>query len=155
MTYADRFPTLLEKAQAVIASQDGRDEKLKQICELLHGEVPHYDWVGFYLVDPDAERELVLGPYVGAPTEHTRIPFGKGICGQAADTETTFIIQDVAQESNYLSCSPDVRAEIVVPVMRENTVLGELDIDSHALAPFSREDHLFLEAICAAVAPLL
>jgi L-methionine (R)-S-oxide reductase len=155
MTYAERFPDLLGRVRATLAAEDERDVKLERICALLHAEVPHYNWVGFYLVDPDADRELVLGPYVGAPTEHTRIAFGKGICGQAADTEKTFIIQDVAQETNYLSCSPDVRAEIVVPVMQDGIVLGELDIDSHALAPFSREDRSFLEAICAEVAPLL
>jgi L-methionine (R)-S-oxide reductase len=155
MTYADRFADLLDDVKAIVASPENRDERLRRICELLHAEVPHYDWVGFYIVDPHIERELMLGPYVGTPTEHTRIPFGKGICGQAADTKRTFIIQDVLQETNYLSCSPDVRAEIVVPVMRAGVVLGELDIDSHALAPFSHEDRAFLEDVCAEVAPLL
>jgi GAF domain-containing protein len=121
---------------------------------LLEAEVPHYDWVGFYLVDPAAPRELVLGPYVGAPTEHTRIPFGQGICGQAADTETTFIVQDVSQETNYLSCSPDVQSEIVLPIMKADKVIGELDIDSHALAPFTDVDRALLERICDQVATL-
>lgn len=110
--------------------------------------------MGFYLVDPQAERELILGPYVGAPTEHTRIAFGQGICGQAAETEMTFIVPDVALESNYLSCSPMVRSEIVIPILYQDRVVGELDIDSHTLAPFTDEDRAFLEQVCQRVAGL-
>ena len=121
----------------------------------VESEVTHYDWVGFYLVDPARERELVLGPFVGAPTEHTRIAFGQGICGQAADTEMTFVIQDVSQEMNYLSCSPHVKSEIVVPIFKDGAVVGEIDIDSLALAPFSEVDNAFLEQVAALVAPLL
>jgi len=151
------FDRLLKEIEQIINTHrdDERDEILERICTVLKDEVPHYDWVGFYLVDPEAERELVLGPYVGAPTEHTRIPFGKGICGQAAATESTFIVQDVTQETNYLSCSPDVRSEIVGPILKENLIVGELDIDSHALAPFTDQDQAFLDAVCAQVAPLL
>ena len=151
------FDGLLKQIERIISTHrdDEPDEILERICAVLKDEVSHYDWVGFYLVDPDAERELVLGPYVGAPTEHTRIPFGKGICRQAAATESTFIVQDVTQETNYLSCSPDVRSEIVVPILKEDVIVGELDIDSHALAPFTDQDQAFLDAVCAQVAPLL
>ncbi len=151
------FDGILREIEQIINTHrdNERDEILERICAVLKREIPHYDWVGFYLVDPVAERELVLGPYVGAPTEHTRIPFGKGICGQAAATETTFIVQDVTLETNYLSCSPDVRSEIVVPILKEDIVVGELDIDSHALAPFTDQDQAFLNAVCARVAPLL
>jgi L-methionine (R)-S-oxide reductase len=149
------FDQLLGQVESIVASSQPRDELLGRICALLEAEVAHYDWVGFYLVDPNAERELVLGPYVGAPTDHVRIPFGKGICGQAADTEAVFIIQDVSQETNYLSCSPDVRSEIVVPILKDGAILGELDIDSHDLAPFSAHDRAFLESVCAAVAVML
>ncbi|MGC9520388.1 MAG: GAF domain-containing protein [Anaerolineae bacterium] len=149
------FEDLLADIDALLERPLSRDEKLEALCALLRDQVPHYDWVGFYLVDSEAERELVLGPYVGAPTEHTRIPFGEGICGQAADTEQTFIVQDVSLETNYLSCSPDVRSEIVVPLVRDGEVLGELDIDSHALSPFTAQDHAFLEQVCHRVAPLL
>lgn len=146
--------TILQTARSIIQGSEARETKLQRICALLEAEVPHYDWVGFYLVDPAAPRELVLGPYVGAPTEHTRIPFGQGICGQAADTETTFIVQDVSQETNYLSCSPDVQSEIVLPIMKADKVIGELDIDSHALAPFTDVDRALLERICDQVATL-
>ena len=92
---------------------------------------------------------VLLGPFVGAPTEHVRIPFGKGICGQAAAVRETVIIQDVSKVSNYLSCAPDVRSEIVVPIFdAEGLIAGELDIDSHELAPFSFHDREFLEYIC-------
>ena len=155
MPLTDSFSSLLGRVEAIIASIPGRDAALGRICTLLEAEVAHYDWVGFYLVDPGAERELVLGPYVGASTEHVRIAFGQGICGQAAATEATFIIQDVSQETNYLSCSPDVRSEIVVPILRDGVVLGELDIDSHRLSPFSARDREFLESVCARVAAIL
>ena len=155
VTQTPDFKTLLAQIRARLAGAGGRDDKLQAICTQLRDTVPHYDWVGFYLVDPETPRELVLGPYAGAPTEHTRIPFGRGICGQAAATEQTFIVQDVSQETNYLSCSPEVRSQIVVPILKDGQVIGELDIDSHRLAPFSAEDRAFLEAICQAVADLL
>jgi L-methionine (R)-S-oxide reductase len=155
MTNQD-FATLLIAVREIMASASGtRDEKLRAICALLEREVAHYDWVGFYLVDPARERELVLGPFVGAPTEHTRIAFGQGICGQAADTEMTFVIQDVSQETNYLSCSPHVKSEIVVPIFKDGAVVGEIDIDSHALAPFTDVDNAFLEQAATLVAALL
>jgi len=91
-----------------------RDEKLETICELLRDGVAHYDWVRFYVV-AESKRDLVLGPFAGEPTEHVRIPFGKGMCGQTAEREETFIVQDVSQETGYLSCSLKVQSEIVVP----------------------------------------
>jgi L-methionine (R)-S-oxide reductase len=155
MTTQD-FTTLLATIREIVASEDSsRDDKLHAICALLEQEVAHYDWVGFYLVDPARERELVLGPFVGAPTEHTHIAFGQGICGQAADTEMTFVIQDVSQETNYLSCSPHVKSEIVIPIFKDGAVAGEIDIDSHALAPFTDADNAFLEQVATLVAALL
>lgn len=137
-----------EKVDPLIASASNREQVLQKICELLADEVPTYDWVGFYLVDPEADRELVLGPYVGEATDHTRIPFGKGICGQAADKRETFVVNDVSTETNYLSCSPEVNAEIVVPLIKDGEVLGELDIDSHAKDVLTDKDRKVLEEIC-------
>lgn len=148
------FVTLLQKTDHILSAPSPRDARLKAICYLLKHQVPHYDWVGFYLVDPDTERELVLGPYEGAPTEHTRIPFGRGICGQVAESGKTRVVQDVSEEENYLSCSIDVRSEIVVPIHRNDRFVAQLDIDSHALAPFTPEDRLFLDRVCDAVATL-
>ena len=131
-----------------------REQKLQAVCELLREQVDHYDWVGFYVTRPGT-RELELGPFSGDPTEHVLIPFGRGICGQAAERESTVVVQDVGAESNYLSCSVNVRSEIVVPVIVDGKVQGEMDIDSHALSPFTGEDEKLLQAVCELVAPLL
>jgi len=147
--------TVLAEIQAILASNLEREAQLMAVCRTLADHVPTYNWVGFYLVDPNHARELVLGPFVGAPTEHTRIKFGQGICGQAAEREQTFVIQDVSAETNYLSCSAHVKSEIVIPVFRDGVVVGELDIDSHTLAPFSMTDRQVLEQIAALVAPLM
>jgi GAF domain-containing protein len=144
------FEKILRQARELVASSSERDRTLQAICILLRTRVEHYDWVGFYLVD--GERTLVLGPYDGAPTEHGRIPFGRGICGQAADRGKTFVVQDVSREDNYLSCSVDVKSEIVVPVFKDGAVVGELDIDSHRLAPFTEPEREYLEKICELVA---
>jgi L-methionine (R)-S-oxide reductase len=145
---------LLRKAKNSILEAADREEALQHICSMLHREVPHYDWVGFYLVDPLAHRELVLGPYSGEPTEHTRIPFGKGICGQAAQTRKTFVVDDVTAEGNYLACSAEVKSEIVVPVIKGDELIGEIDIDSHTLAAMTDNDRILLESIAKEVAAL-
>ncbi len=131
-----------------------RDEKLQRVCQLLHKNIELFDWVGFYLVDPKADRELILGPYVGEKTEHTRIPFGKGICGQAADTHQTFVVQDVSEASNYLACSIHVKAEIVVPVMKRDTFVAELDVDSHTKDSLNKDHQEMLEEICDIVSKI-
>lgn len=128
------------------------DRRLRSICRLLQENVPHYDWVGIYWVDPTNPTDLVLGPYSGAATEHTRIGFGVGICGQAAERQETFVVQDVSQETNYLSCSIETKSEIVVPILLGTAVLGEIDIDSHTIAPFLPEDSEFLEWLAAEIA---
>ncbi|MGA1872763.1 MAG: GAF domain-containing protein [Thermoplasmatota archaeon] len=149
----NRVPGLIRKVEEILAK--GGDEPLLEICRLLKEDVEHYDWVGFYLVDPHTSRELVLGPFAGEPTEHTRIAFGEGICGQAADTGKLFLIQDVMKETNYLSCSPNVRSEMVVPIFIGQKIVGELDIDSHKLHPFTKADSDLLEHVCRLVGPLL
>ncbi len=140
------FDKLLAEIDRLVSSGLSRDETLLRVCQLLESSVAYYDWVGFYLVE--GEKELVLGPFAGEPTEHVRIAFGIGVCGQAAQRKETFLIQDVSCETNYLSCSPKVKAEIVVPIFKNGRVVGELDIDSHQLSPFSDEDRDFLEQIC-------
>ena len=147
------FNFLINSVMRISKSATNRNDKLKKICILLKDSVHYYDWVGFYLADPDI-RELRLGPYVGEPTEHIKIPFGTGICGQAAVTLETFIVQDVAKENNYLACSPVVRAEIVIPVMKGNKFVAELDIDSHQVGAFNDEDRDFLENVANIVGQL-
>lgn len=144
----EKFGWLLKEIEMIAARKSGRDEKLEDICQLLTTHVPYYDWVGFYIVDQVVKNELYLGPFVGEPTEHKRIQFGHGICGQAAERKKTFIIQDVTKEKNYLACSSKVLAEIVVPIFKGEKVVGELDIDSHQFSPFGSEDEQFLEAAC-------
>jgi len=145
------FKKVSEKVPELLSGGAPQAEKLLAVCDMLNSLVPYYDWVGFYFIDQEKPDELVLGPYVGAPTEHTRIRFGKGICGQAAEKEETIVIQDVSKEDNYLACSISVKSEIVVPVFRDGNVVGELDVDSHALSPFTREDREFLEGIAREV----
>lgn len=146
---------LVDKVREIVAGSAPVSDKLHGICDMLRSLVPHYDWVGFYLVDSEKTNELVLGPFAGKPTEHVRIPFGKGICGQAAEREETFVVQDVSEQDNYLSCSLSVKSEIVVPIFKDNKVVGELDIDSHEIGPFTEDDREFLEEIARLVVKLL
>lgn len=145
---------LLRQIRDVVGGDRKRHEKLETVCALLKDAVPHFDWVGFYLVDEVEKDVLVLDAYEGEPTEHARIPFGSGICGQAADRRETFVVQDVSKESNYLSCSVNVKSEIVVPIMKGGTVVGELDIDSHSTSPFTAEDEQLLAKVCQIVGGL-
>jgi L-methionine (R)-S-oxide reductase len=140
-------------AAATAAGAPDRDAALRAVCELLHEAAAHYDWVGFYLAD-QAARTLTLGPFVGEPTEHVRIPYGRGVCGQAAQSGRTVLVQDVRREGNYLACSPYVRSEIVVPVVKDGRFVAELDIDSHVLSPFTPAEVAMLEQVAAAVARL-
>ena len=146
---ATNFTEVYNQIAGLIQSRP--DDLLLRICELLKKEVYHYDWVGFYILDPDM-NELVLGPFVGKPTPHTHIAVGKGICGQVADSGQTMVVQDVTQVENYISCGLEVQSEIVVPVMRNGQFLAELDIDSHSPAPFTPADSDFLAKVCKLVA---
>lgn len=124
------------------------------ICQLLQSKVDHYDWVGFYFRNGSKE-ELKLGPYAGAPTDHTIIPFGKGICGQVALSDKNFVVPDVKAQDNYIACSIHVKAEIVVPLFVNGENIGQIDIDSNTPDPFTKEDEEFLEFITSSVAKIL
>lgn len=139
---------LVSAAEEILERDVTRNEKLFAICELLEDEVPTFNWVGFYIADPETKNELVLGPFVGASTDHTRIPFGKGICGQVALSHQTFVAQDVHAQDNYLSCSIDVQSEIVVPIMVGDEFVAQLDIDSHTKDSITDEQQATLEDIC-------
>ena len=121
-----------------------RDEKLMKICHLLRDNIDYYDWVGFYFRNGTKE-ELVLGPYVGEKTNHTVIPFGRGICGQVALSNQTFIVPDVSEQDNYIACSITVKSEIVVPIFVNGENIGQIDIDSNVRDAFSEDDQAFLE----------
>ena len=130
------------------------NDKLQKICQLLDQEISYFNWTGFYFKNGDKE-ELILGPYVGAETDHTIIPFGKGICGQVAVSNETFVVPNVNEQENYLSCSIDTKAEIVVPIIKNGENIGQIDIDSHFLDPFSDEDRKMLEWLCDEIAKIL
>ena len=145
---------LYQQIEGILTGDNDGLGKLQELADMLKGSIARYDWVGFYLTLPDG-RTLALGPFAGQPTEHTRIRFGTGVCGQAADRGETIVIQDVTQEDNYLSCSVHVKSEIVVPIVRENRVIGEIDIDSHRRDAFGPEDRTFLEELAPRLAILV
>lgn len=131
----------------IIESDLELEMKLQNICNLLKNEIDHYNWVGFYFKNGN-KNELKLSKFSGAPTDHTIIPFGKGICGQVALSNNTFVVQDVAEQDNYIACSIDVKSEIVVPIFVNGENIGQIDIDSHILNPFSKEDEELLSYVC-------
>ncbi len=130
------------------------EKRLLQICELLESNIAYYNWIGFYFKNGDKD-ELKLGPYVGDPTDHTIIPFGKGICGQVALSNKKIVVPDVSAQDNYLACSINVKAEIVVPIFVNGENIGQIDIDSSFINPFTKADELFLEFVCAKVSEIL
>ena len=134
-------------------SSFSRDEKLLKICELLEQNISYYTWVGFYFANHETQT-LHLGPYVGAETDHTVIPFGKGICGQVAVSNQNFVVPDVAAQDNYIACSFTVKSEIVVPLFVNGINIGQIDIDSNVLDPFTKADEKFLEFVNQEVAKL-
>jgi L-methionine (R)-S-oxide reductase len=125
------------------------NDLMRQTVELLRRERPHYNWVGVYLLEGGT---LVLGPYTGKPTPHTRIALNQGICGAAASSGETLIVDDVNADPRYLACSLETKSEIVVPIRREGKILGEIDIDSDAPGAFTEQDRRLLEAVAEILA---
>ena len=148
------FETLKPKVKTILNQNHiSRNEKLFEICTLLKDNIEYYNWVGFYFRNGEKE-ELLIGPYVGEPTDHNVIPFGKGICGQVAVSNQNFVVPDVAAQDNYIACSFTVKSEIVVPLFVNGVNIGQIDIDSYVLNPFSEEDEHFLEFVNKEVAKL-
>ena len=129
-------------------------ELQKSLVQWLDKEVSYYNWTGFYFMN-DEKQQLEIGPYVGAYTDHTVIPYGRGICGQVAVSGKTFEVPDVHAQDNYLACSLATKSEIVVPIYKGENLVGQIDIDSHELDPFTQEDHNLLEAVANFVAQRL
>lgn len=124
------------------------DELMDGITALLNEQMLKYNWVGFYMLEPGANpRVLALGHYRGAMTPHTRIPLNQGICGAAASSGKTVVVDDVRKDPRYLACSLETKSEIVVPIFVNGAVAGELDIDSHFPAAFGVEDRALIEYI--------
>ena len=149
------FDKLKPEVSAILA-KDSIDvtERLHQVCQLLSDHIDYYDWVGFYFKNGDKE-ELLLRTYVGEETDHTVIPFGKGICGQVAVSNENFVVPDVQAQDNYIACSISVKSEIVVPLFKDGKNIGQIDIDSKTPDPFSEQDERFLEFVNAEVAKIL
>ncbi len=148
------FKSLRPRVKEILTGQESVEARLHQLCKLLKTNVPHYDWVGFYFRNGEKE-ELKLGPYAGEPTDHTIIPFGKGICGQVALSNQNFVVPDVMAQDNYIACSITVKAEIVVPLFLKGQNVGQIDIDSNTPDPFTEEDERFLEFVNSEVAKIL
>lgn len=148
------FEELKPKVTDILHHEDQlREERLLQLCHLLRDNIDYYDWVGFYFRNGEKE-ELVLGPYAGDATDHTVIPFGKGICGQVAVSNKNFVVPDVTAQDNYIACSMTVKSEIVVPLFVEGKNIGQIDIDSEVLDAFTEMDERFLEFVNEEVAKL-
>ena len=145
VTYDD----VLTGVRAAIEHAPSYQDALLEAVNVLKEQMPDYSWVGIYLLEGE---ELVLGPYRGKPSPHTRIPLNQGICGAAASTRETIIVDDVDADPRYLACSLETRSEIVVPIMRGEDVLGEIDIDSDKKGAFGPADRELLEAVATLLA---
>jgi L-methionine (R)-S-oxide reductase len=147
----DTYRGALEAVDRIVNRESEADEVLRKAVEVLHDRFEHYSWVGIYLVEGS---DLVLGPWKGPEaTEHVRIPVGEGICGAAAASGATEIVDDVNADERYLACFVSTRSEIVVPIVYEGRVVGEIDIDSDVPAAFGPEDKAFLERVALLISP--
>jgi L-methionine (R)-S-oxide reductase len=143
---------LILELDALATAYTSGEALMKAIVALLHEKLTRYNWVGFYMLEKEGDRDmLVLGPFKGAMTPHTRIPLNQGICGAAASNGKTIVVDDVNSDPRYLACSLETKSEIVVPVFVNGKVTGELDIDSHFLVAFGPDDRKLCEHAAAVV----
>jgi len=141
----------LEAIDRIVNRGGEADEVLRAVVDVLHDQFDDYSWLGIYLVEGD---DLVLGPWKGPEaTEHVRIPVGQGICGAAAATGRTEVVDDVNADPRYLACFPSTRSEIVVPIVHDGRVVGEIDIDSDRPAAFGEDDRALLERVALLISP--
>ncbi len=143
---------ILSAIRTAIEREPDATRAMEIAVATLQDRLPDYTWVGIYLLDGN---ELVLGPFAGKPSPHARIPLGRGICGAAAAEKQTIVVDDVNADPRYLACSADTRSEIVVPIMRGERVLGEIDVDSDRLAAFGEPDRRMLESVADLLAARL
>jgi L-methionine (R)-S-oxide reductase len=148
-TTAQESAAVISELNKVSSSASNADALMNAIASLLHEKLTRYNWVGFYMLDPKDANMLVLGPFRGSMTPHTRIPLNQGICGAAASSGQTVVVDDVNNDARYLACSLETKSEIVVPIFAEGRVVGELDIDSHFLAAFGPDDRKLCEHAAA------
>ena len=146
---ATTYDDVRESLRLTIDRAASPEDAMRKTVDLLKEQMPDYTWVGIYLLDGD---HLVLGPFLGKPSPHTRIPLNQGICGAAASTKATIVVDDVDADPRYLACSLETRSEIVVPIMRGSEVLGEIDIDSDKKAAFGTADRQLLQSVADSLA---
>ena len=149
MDLVHRFTPKIEK----ILNQNpfDLDKSLLKICKLLKTNIIHFDWVGFYFTN-SKKTHLELKSFYGTPTEHKKIPFGKGVCGQVAISNKKLIVPDVKLQKNYISCNTNVKSEIVIPILLDQENIGQIDVDSNSINPFTKNDVELLEFICNKIA---
>ena len=145
---------LQKQIDVILSSNYSIEQKLQKLCNYLQKEVSHYDWVGFYFKNGN-KNELKLAQYTGEETEHTIIPFGKGMCGQVAVSNEPCIVQDVSKQSNYISCGWKVKSEIVLPIFVHKKNIGQIDIDSHKENAFSAKDTAILGYLCKKLSKII
>ena len=151
MPVTTRIEEVRNEITALAQAAPTAKDFMQGVCKLLHERMLKYNWVGFYMLEPGAKPPvLVLGAFMGAMTPHTRIPLNQGICGAAASSGKTIVVDDVRKDPRYLACSLETKSEIVVPVFVNGIVAGELDIDSHFPAAFGAEDQALVQ-YCAEV----
>lgn len=151
MKLADLKPQV---TQIINSSNVDAKEKMQSICNLLQDKISYYDWVGFYMAHL-TEPTLHLWSQAGEPTDHTVIPFGKGICGQVAVSNENFVVDDVHAQDNYIACSIHVKSEVVIPLFKNGKNIGQIDIDSNTAQAFDKADEDFLEWVNEQVASIL
>tara|TARA_R110002072_G_scaffold39108_16_gene112671 strand:+ start:2076 stop:2567 length:492 start_codon:yes stop_codon:yes gene_type:complete len=145
MNYSKLLDSILNEMDAF-----NPPKSLLQICESLSQNANSFDWVGFYFMNSE-KNTLHLGPYIGEKTDHVEIPYGRGICGQVANSGNTYIAEDINSESNYIACSIHVKSEIVVPIYHGEKLVAQLDIDSHKSNAFGVEEKDFVENLCSEI----
>ncbi len=145
-----KYKDLLQELQGFARSVSNPESLMRHISERIHAEMTRYNWVGFYLIDRDDPNLLVLGPFAGSFTPIERIPLDRGLCGAAAATGRTVVVNDVSKDPRYLSASNIVKAELVAPVFAHKKLIGEMDVESYFTETFQEDDREFVEA-CAAV----
>jgi L-methionine (R)-S-oxide reductase len=146
MAVAARIDEVRSEISDLARTSRSPHELMQSMVKLLHDRILKYSWVGFYMLEPGAQPPaLVLGAFEGAMTPHTRIPLNQGICGAAASSGQTVVVDDVNKDPRYLACSLETRSEIVVPIFVHGEIVGELDIDSHFPAAFTSEHQALVE----------
>ena len=145
---------VLQQVEIILADLSHRDSKLSKVSKLLRSTFKAFDWAGFYYINPDDPKELMLGPYDGDPPDHRLIAIGAGICGQTAKKKETIVVQDVSKADNYLACNLEVESEIVVPVLKDGEIVAVFDVDSHQRDAITTLHKELLEEISVLISPL-